>query len=32
MQVLDGLPDQEFASIADVMKAVGNVERGPDRG
>jgi len=32
MQVLDGMPDQEFASIADVMKAVGEVESGPDRG
>ena len=24
MQVIDGLPDQEFGSIAEVMKAMGN--------
>ena len=28
MDVLNGMPDEEFASIADVMKAVGEAERG----
>ncbi|GGC46198.1 hypothetical protein GCM10011504_25770 [Siccirubricoccus deserti] len=28
MEVINAIPDQEFASIADVMKAVGGVERG----
>lgn len=31
MEVLNGVPDQEFATIADVMKAVGEVERGAER-
>ncbi|TCZ63556.1 DUF2795 domain-containing protein [Roseicella aquatilis] len=31
MQVLDGMEEREFDSIAEVMKAVGEVERGMDR-
>ena len=32
MEVIQAVPDQDYASIADVMKAVGEVESGPDRG
>ena len=28
MDVLNGMPDQDFTSIAEVMKAAGEVERG----
>lgn len=31
MQVLDGMPDQEYATIAEVMKAIGETGRDPDR-
>lgn len=29
MDVLNGMPDQEFASIAEVMQAAGKAERDP---
>ncbi|MBX6742802.1 MAG: DUF2795 domain-containing protein [Acetobacteraceae bacterium] len=32
MEVIQGMPEQQYESIADVMKAVGEVERGPERG
>jgi hypothetical protein len=31
MQVLNAMPEQEFANIADVMKAVGEAERDAER-
>ncbi|WP_149537253.1 DUF2795 domain-containing protein [Siccirubricoccus phaeus] len=31
MAVINAMPDQEFASIAEVTKAVGEVERGAER-
>ncbi|MCO6415005.1 DUF2795 domain-containing protein [Siccirubricoccus sp. KC 17139] len=31
MEVINAMPDQEFASIAEVTKAVGEVERGAER-
>jgi hypothetical protein len=31
MQVLNAMPEQEFANIAEVMKAVGEAERGAER-
>lgn len=32
MEVIQGMPDRNYENIADVMKAVGEVEHGPERG
>ena len=32
LEVLDAFPDDEFESMADVMKAYGEADHAPDRG
>lgn len=32
MEILNGIPDQEFESVAEVLKAVGASKRDPEQG